>query len=454
MFQTKPSFRVFIFCLFGSVLVFEYFPFRLLPNDARRCESAERISKRMGNLYNRSVKKCTLPELNLLEKSQMKFDSSSENLVIAVYGGSISYGAGASEAYSVRLQKSLASIGHNVTVKNHAIPASGPEHFILCGIDFADVIISEFRINGGDFQSWYRLASRSTKHLIILDLWSWLTPPTFKTSWTVQSAIATYKEDPERFSILSVEKMHLDNWRSTITNFFDYPYAQFDDTCDLNGPESCPNSIARECFDSKWEHSEQEKAVIQKCRRKYANSMQHGRHRFHDFISKQLVIHITDFVLPSLEDSPRKEQVSKRASLCFGRWGVGDRLGALGGVHSGVVPWSGSIKSNSSFSIGSPLTGREDKITLNSNVSGANLILGCPKRYTSARVGHVCHSDHSETASFMINNNTLTTALVDEKRPHTRIRQFTQNFNVPIEVVVTSLEPDAFIELTDFVCME
>jgi hypothetical protein len=66
-------------------------------------------------------------------------------------------------------------------------------HWLLCGLEPADVIVSEFRINEGNvnnLEQWYSLARRYAQHIVILDLWSWLRPPkTGRPSATVQALL-------------------------------------------------------------------------------------------------------------------------------------------------------------------------------------------------------------------------------------------------------------------------
>ena len=210
-----------------------------------------------------------------------------DHIKIDVYGGSITFGAGVdkSSRYSHLLQESLRASGHNVTVNNLAIPASCVEHHLLCGIQEADIIISEYRINCWQSESalvkWYRLATAFSRHVIILDVWSWLSPPRVETSLSVQATTGNLQNETEKISIVSMEKMHLYSWRSFVSSFFNYSHAEFDGACNVSDVEPCLGSIGKKCFDSRLEDNAIEKQIVQECRSKYANSMQHGKEAYH-----------------------------------------------------------------------------------------------------------------------------------------------------------------------------
>jgi len=194
---------------------------------------------------------------------------------------------------------------------------------------------------------------------------------------------------------------------------------------------------------------------MKKCRKKYANSMQHGQQLYHNFISDLLQVHVTTHVWPIVMHKNHDELKSvPKSSQCFGEWGLatGERfMDFLNDIK--MSKWSDVVISMSNFSNGSPLTGRQDKITINSNVLNAKLKLNCPEPYFYAKLGYIVHSDLEEVGSFLVNNKTqISTKLRGVERPHIRIRKFTEKFQSPVSIDVKELEQGAFIEITELVC--
>lgn len=393
------------------------------------------------------------PLVSLLRKNVSSPEGPKPRLSIHVYGGSITKGGGLQNRTSSRYSSLLSDLLQNdevdVVVSNFAIGGSGPEHWLHCGIDYADVIVSEFRVNEGRvdvLSEWYELARRSSRHLVIIELWSWLTPPVLEISNTVKAAEKFVHGDRQQphstTTILSLEKLQLNYWRTLIPDYFNYTRV------------TSARGIPQICFDNVWESSEEEQRVIQECRNEHATSMQHGTESFHAYVAMLLHSHLSVNVIPiiALANTSKEEssvhlldERGERGSICIGKWGPKASIG--------VFEWKEAVAENSQFSIGCPLSGRVDKLTLNTNSSTAKLSLNCPQPYNhSAFVGYIAHSDEEESGTMRLNNVTIETNLPGDERPHVRIRKYTPSLTLPIEVSVDRLASGAYIEFTGLVC--
>ena len=182
---------------------------------------------------------------------------------VHVYGGSITWGVylDPKTRWGMLLQSMLQHYDDDVdvVVSNFAIPAAGPEYWSLCGIGVADIIISEFRINEnnmGILRQWYELAISHCKHLVVLDMWSWLSPPTGQKSATMLAL-----PNKGNISSVSLDLVELDTWQGLVPSYFNYTGVQ---------------TIPQKCYDSIHEKSTYETQIIEWCREAHASSMQHG----------------------------------------------------------------------------------------------------------------------------------------------------------------------------------
>jgi len=364
---------------------------------------------------------------------------------VHVYGGSITTGLaglrdGRMTRYSALLENMLQHYVDNVdvVVANFGIAAAGPEYFNLCGIGVADIIISEFRINENSeikLREWYKLAISHCTHLVVLDLWSWLTPPTGRKSATMAAL-----PNVGNISSVSLDLMEWDTWQELVPMYFNYTGAQ---------------SIPQQCYDSIHQKSQNETSIIQLCRRRHANSMQHGTELYHEHVAKTMFAHLVDVgILHRLKEDTHVDH-TENDTMCFSQW----NLIRNHGVSDGKVGyWNQTIIHNKGFSIHNlhPSTvdgGFLGKITLNTNSTSAQLQLNCPPPYNiTAKVGYIAHSDKEESSIIRINGSQMLTKLENENRPHIRIRQFSSSLTLPINVSVDELPIGQHIELTGLIC--
>ncbi|GFH56382.1 hypothetical protein CTEN210_12858 [Chaetoceros tenuissimus] len=142
-------------------------------------------------------------------------------LKIDFYGGSISAGYDFLDHKNKRFS-ALVGKALGVETSNLAIPAAGVSQHLLCGIDPADIIISEYRINEFsplNLDAWYELLAQRAKHVIILDLWSWLTSPSTKSA-----TIAAYErlQDKSKFSVINLPEQDKNVWPCLVPSFYNY----------------------------------------------------------------------------------------------------------------------------------------------------------------------------------------------------------------------------------------
>ena len=368
--------------------------------------------------------------------------SNRKSLTVHVYGGSITAGSYLENRFSSLLQSMMQEHDHNmnVVVSNFGISASGPEYWNQCGIGSADIIISEFRINEQSpekLKAWYELAQSHSKHLVVLDLWSWLTPPNKSLRLTVNVL-------PTRVStsLVSLDKIEQDTWRDLVPSYFNYT------------GYSAAAQIPEECYDSRYGRSENETRQMRICAEKYANSMQHGTEVYHEQVAKRLYNHLVPTVVTSIlkDDGDHIDRTSSddRTTLCIGKWGL---------IHHGnrgkIGSWDMTIVHNEGFSVNypyEPFCKDAFKITLNTNSTSSQLQLNCPPHYNTAKVGYMAHSDEKESGIIVINGAQVSTRLKGENRPHIRIRQYSSSLTLPINVSIEELPTGQYIEFTGLVC--
>ena len=373
--------------------------------------------------------------------------SNQKSLTVHVYGGSITWGGYLlidGHTFSSLLQSMMQEYypNMNVVVSNFGIAASGPEYWIECGIGFADIIISEFRINEKSterLKSWYELAQSQSKHLVVLDLWSWITPPSnlSRGNPTIIALPTTVNT-----SFVSLDKIEQDTWRDLVPSYFNYT------------GYSAAAQIPEECYDSRYGRSENETRQMRICAEKYANSMQHGTEVYHEQVAKRLYNHLVPTVVTSIlkDDGDHIDRTSSddRTTLCIGKWGL---------IHHGnrgkIGSWDMTIVHNEGFSVNypyEPFCKDAFKITLNTNSTSSQLQLNCPPHYNTAKVGYMAHSDEKESGIIVINGAQVSTRLKGENRPHIRIRQYSSSLTLPINVSIEELPTGQYIEFTGLVC--
>ena len=163
--------------------------------------------------------------------------------------------------------------------------------------------------------------------------------------------------------------------------------------------------------------------------------MQHGRESYHRDISSSLAKHMKEHVLPLI--SSGETPSSEREKICIGSWGFKEKL----------------IVGEMAFQFSSPLSKRKDKLTLNTNSTSSTVRLDCPAPYSSMILGHILHSDLEESVIFEVNGKNISTHDHLERRPHIRIRKYTeQSFKAPLDISISSIHPGSYLELTNAVC--
>jgi len=268
---------------------------------------------------------------------------------------------------------------------------------------------------------------------VVLDLWSWLTPPT--TVGVTINALPTRV----RTSLVSLDKTEQNTWRDLIPSYFNY-----------TGYEAAAQ-IPEECYDSRYERSQNKTHQMQICRKKYTSSMQHGTQVYHDQIARTLYNHLVPTVVTSIfkDDGDHIDSTSRdnRSSLCIGEWGLipDSKRGS----------WNTTIVYSKGFSVNYPYESfRKNalKITLNTNSTSSKLQLNCPPNYNTAKVGYMAHSDEKESGIIVINGAQISTHLEGDNRPHIRIRQYSTSLALPINVSIEELPIGQYIEFTGLIC--
>lgn len=376
-------------------------------------------------------------------------DFNIHDLKIDFYGGSLTVGRDFKD-YKARRFSTIVGQKLGITVANKGIPAAGPSPHFVCGIEPADIIISEFRINEKNakvLDRWYKLAHENARHVIIFDLWSWLSPPPPRSTEAAATVKALMQQNPPfpdvkiSFSVLSLAEQDRYTWKSHVPTFFNYTIPN-----SLTGatiPEEC-----YQAFESVKATRAQE-ATLKQCRQKYARAMQHGQEPYHQYVAGRLIEHMKEKVFPMLNlTNPSrggggKPKQEKATSLCIGEWGISQRK------------WDRSvILNNTGFDISSPFSNRDDKTTLNTNSTSASLVLGCPPGYPFIQLGYVAHSFKNETAVMTVNKKTaISTQLEITPSFALRLLRYSGEKNsAPIHVSVSSINPGAFLEIASAVC--
>jgi hypothetical protein len=304
-------------------------------------------------------------------------------------------------------------------------------HWLLCGLEPADVIVSEFRINEGNVNNlgqWYSLARQYAQHIVILDLWSWLSPPkTGRPPATVQALLNLNKRFPgsnQTFSILSLADRDVSVWREKVASFFNY--------------SGTARPIPQKCYESVISRN----VTYPECRN-YASEMQHGQGPYHMDVATSLAKHMKDHVLPLI--SPGRRTLVEQTALCIGGWGH---------ERERVLPWNTSLVGETNFQFRNPFSSRVDKVTLNTNSALSKLRLDCPTPFNSSmRIGFILHSDLKESGLFEVNGVNVSTYDATNWKAGIRTRQYTrESFSPPVDISVLTLQPGAYLELTDIVC--
>ena len=389
-----------------------------------------------------------LPEKQTYEKRTKRED---RPLIIHVYGGSITAAKYITQnaSYASLLEVKLWE-EHNINAKvhNNGISASGPQHWILCGTAYADIVISEFRINEQNthtLKDWYDLLSQNVtaNRVVVLDLWSWLVPPGPPAA-TVK---VLHREgflkggNSSKFSLTDTSAMDAGNWRTMVTDGFVY------------------DTIPTRCYQSALERNQTEVQTIAQCREQVKGQMQHGTEKYHERVANLLTDHIVHHVLPTMNvqtsklvetAKPNDGASQKPDRFCVGKWG--------GLVSDTGLPWDtpGIILNNTGFHLNCDTSNRTDKVTLNTNASfadTASIVISCPQGYTHLSLGIYKKSNRHEQATCTINGKAASSA--SQAPSDWRLRFYSKAFkDLPITISnVVLASPSAYLEFTDIACL-
>lgn len=322
------------------------------------------------------------------------------------------------------------------------MPASGPGYWLECGTDFFDIIISEFRINERNptiLKMWYNHTRMHARHTLILDLWSWLTPPTLLGNpQTLQSAQVggfLSNNTDSRFSFLSLAERDALSWRDNLWHYFNYSETK--------------EPIPDECYAAAWERNSTEKNINRSCRQVHANAMQHGMEPFHWDVAELVAKHLISHVFPLLSIRDDQIQLNEtRDKECFGVWGIWPSL-----LPVNVASWERVLLQKSGFQFGNPHSDAVTKKSLYTDSLNATLTLDCPEQYPFLKFGFISHSNVLERAKFLANDIEVDTWLQEDERPNIRVRIFSNVTNTPLRIVPSELRAGAYIEITNIVCM-
>jgi len=426
-------------------------------------------------------------------------------LKIDFYGGSITYGKGMKDLNNKRYS-TIVGEKLDVNVLNKGVVAAGVSRHITCGISKTDILVSEFRINEfspGRLKQWYKLACTKAKHVVVLDLWSWLSPPGGEDSLTIE-VMEKVRNDPlcarTTFSVLSMVHLDQNRWQCLVPSFF--KPAEPDEASEPLVPERCFELLDTTGCDEPAEQDESEspkfqtlkhrsrelakvwkgcdamldesrcshllnmfklsgsrelgKMTIGHCKALHANAMQHGLVAYHERIANLFEEHMKEEVLPNLEarDSMTNEMqvagknTSATDAECYGHWGDNEKL------------WGDDLNLTSGFQLTS-LSGRKEKITINSGTVGSSVVLDCPSEFNFISFYYVGHTWINETVQMLVEsqsyvskayNRTIKTQIrADSPLPYRLLRN-TELFNTPITVTLIDKNPNAILEIALTAC--
>ena len=271
---------------------------------------------------------------------------------IVIYGGSITadrkiHQPNRNEFPVTPYPALLANSRPDWEVKNLGVGAAGVRINFECSLEDADVIVSEYRLNEHNaihLQEWYRALAKHAKIVVVLELWSWLMPP---TPLTPSVTVSTIPPGDHRFSVLDLSNEVASKWFKQ-----EHPFTARNMFNDSAVPEKC-FAAARE--DTAWA-----KMTMKYCRTNtasyYPGDIQHGRNAYMTFVAKRLEQHLAHKE-KRVKSTPWHEATRQR------------NLAAplAGGMLTRVVTQSRA------FAFGSLWPTRPFKTTMHSNTIGAQV---------------------------------------------------------------------------------
>lgn len=354
--------------------------------------------------------------------------------MIDIYGGSITFGHG--PAHGFDFVSLLKKWNPGWIINNKAIPATGVKIHQLCDIDYANVIVSEFRLNEHDVDSlkkWYKLLQKKSDQVVILELWSWTVPPKLEDSISIQSLPFV-----NNFKIIDLSKKDYQKWMQqkfpyTTRNMYDY------------------RSIPAKCYDFISGINSENEIVFSNCVKEHANEMTHGTNSYHHHVAFEL--NKTLHTIPSAMLRNREQNtMHRRNHLCFGSWGLNGNQISFSGIETLLVK-------NNGFTLGCA-THNKEKVSLYSNKIGSNIVLKCSNEYKNIIVGYVGHSDTKESVLFSLSDsykieylrsNLSNLSVVDTKM---RLETFSSKFKNGITITLINSTINTNLEITRIICIK
>lgn len=197
------------------------------------------------------------------------------------------------------------------------------------------------------------------------------------------------------------------------------------------------STIDQECFANAKENTVTAKHVLQKCRHRFANEMQHGRKTFHLHVASRLdsIIRAVSF-----KHTHSFQTRLNTSTSCYGAWGVPTvkkHLGLIASANKGFIYsaiW------------------RPDKVSFHSNTVNSSITFTCPTTY--GRIGYVAHSNRKESVQYIVNRVQMTSHRENHvKNVNFRTEEYTSLTSSPMVVTVLAVAAKkAHLEITTVVC--
>lgn len=234
-----------------------------------------------------------------------------------------------------------------------------------------------------------------------------MTPPSKSATFEAFERI----KDKSKFSVLNLAEQDKNVWPCLVPSLFDYRSPE-DFTVWSKIPEKCyVYAEGEECNSDEAKQAIADRSgtsamvsLRSSCNpNETPNHALHGTPSYHDYVADQLVHHFQNVVFPQLKEmeDATHDQVIRQGmeeedhnSVCFGEWGTT--------TQSEEKKLQAIVLENNGFESSSPFSGRKDKVTLNTNVENASVVLGCPEGYDTMKLAWVAHNVKEETVTFSV----------------------------------------------------
>lgn len=152
--------------------------------------------------------------------------------------------------------------------------------------------------------------------------------------------------------------------------------------------EECTSAMSQQAIANRTGTKEM-KTLRSSCSKLNLGAIKHGQPPYHQYVADQIVHHLKNVVFQKMimeenfssANSVIVRQEQEQSSIGFGQWGKADQIEER--------KLSGLVLQNNGFEISSPFSGREDKVTLNSNNVSSNVVLGCQGQYQHINIAWV-----------------------------------------------------------------